>query len=261
MVRDWQALAVRFKKEHARTGISVKDWCEVQGLNLASARRHIRITSAKIKVQNNKPKACKPKIGKSLQNRTVQEDENIENQMVVDSKINTNTNNDELDNVQNQKRHTQFSKGNQCARTFGHYTEFVSTDEDIERYSSSQNASLRDELHLTRMQHSNLLVEVKRIEHDLNHPATTPEIRASLYQSYAKFCSIAERKVARIESLENTLIVHEKYRIDMDKSKALTRKATLEADKLARESGSNENPLQEIYNEILKMGSDGMMNT
>lgn len=39
---DWGELQQRFLSEHAGTGVSPKDWCEAQGLNYATARRHIK---------------------------------------------------------------------------------------------------------------------------------------------------------------------------------------------------------------------------
>ncbi|WP_318372819.1 terminase small subunit [Enterobacter sp.] len=43
---DWGALQHQFLAEHAKTGISPKEWCEAQGLNYATARRHIKKPSA-----------------------------------------------------------------------------------------------------------------------------------------------------------------------------------------------------------------------
>jgi len=43
---DWGSLQKRFLSEHAKTGISPKDWCEAQELNYSSARRYIKKPSA-----------------------------------------------------------------------------------------------------------------------------------------------------------------------------------------------------------------------
>ncbi|HDT6071439.1 TPA: terminase small subunit [Enterobacter roggenkampii] len=43
---DWGALQDQFLAEHAKTGISPKDWCQAQGLNYATARRYIKKPSA-----------------------------------------------------------------------------------------------------------------------------------------------------------------------------------------------------------------------
>ncbi|MBA8034173.1 terminase small subunit [Citrobacter freundii] len=42
---DWGALQHQFLAEHAKSGISPKDWCEAQGLKYASAKRYIKITN------------------------------------------------------------------------------------------------------------------------------------------------------------------------------------------------------------------------
>lgn len=53
---DWGALQHQFLAEHAKSGISPKDWCEAQGLNYATARRYIKkptAQSAQKKAQKN----------------------------------------------------------------------------------------------------------------------------------------------------------------------------------------------------------------
>lgn len=42
---DWGSLLDLFLTEHAKTGISPKDWCQAQGLNYSSAKRYIKVTS------------------------------------------------------------------------------------------------------------------------------------------------------------------------------------------------------------------------
>ncbi|MCX9110646.1 terminase small subunit [Providencia rettgeri] len=39
---DWSELQKQFLSDHAKSGISPKEWCEVQGLNYATARRYIK---------------------------------------------------------------------------------------------------------------------------------------------------------------------------------------------------------------------------
>lgn len=43
---DWGALQDQFLADHAKTGISPKEWCEAQGLNYTSARRYIKKPAA-----------------------------------------------------------------------------------------------------------------------------------------------------------------------------------------------------------------------
>ena len=44
---DWEVLQARFLAEHAQTGITPQAWCEREGLNYASAKRHIKIAGYK----------------------------------------------------------------------------------------------------------------------------------------------------------------------------------------------------------------------
>lgn len=53
---DWGALQDQFLAEHAKTGISPKDWCEAQGLNYASAKRYIKVTNYGANSQKVAPK-------------------------------------------------------------------------------------------------------------------------------------------------------------------------------------------------------------
>lgn len=49
---DWGALQHQFLAEHAKSGISPKDWCEAQGLNYATARRYIKKPTAQSAQKN-----------------------------------------------------------------------------------------------------------------------------------------------------------------------------------------------------------------
>jgi len=156
--------------------------------------------------------------------------------------------------ISNKKRTA--SLGNQNARTLGHYSEFITTDEDALRHESALTASLYDELALLRLQLSNLMAGIKEIEGELSVDKTT---RVS--EQYAKLQASFDVKVARIESLENSIINHKKIKVDIEKTIALTEKARLEMDKLRNSTTTGQATLTEIYEEILAMGDDGMMNT
>ncbi|MEY0254341.1 terminase small subunit [Morganella morganii] len=43
---NWSELQKQFLSDYATTGISPKEWCEIQGLNYATARRHIKKPTA-----------------------------------------------------------------------------------------------------------------------------------------------------------------------------------------------------------------------
>lgn len=63
---DWGELQQRFLSEHAKTGISPKDWCEAQGLNYTSARRYIKKPTAQKIAQKKVRTAQKDKSANEL---------------------------------------------------------------------------------------------------------------------------------------------------------------------------------------------------
>ncbi len=50
---DWGTLQQQFLAAHAESGISPKEWCEIQGLNYATARRHIKKPTAQSNKSDN----------------------------------------------------------------------------------------------------------------------------------------------------------------------------------------------------------------
>lgn len=63
---DWGELQGQFLAEHAKTGISPKEWCEAQGLNYTSARRYIKKPAAQKTAQKKLRTAQKEKCAEEL---------------------------------------------------------------------------------------------------------------------------------------------------------------------------------------------------
>ena len=59
---DWGALQDQFLAEHAKTGISPKDWCEEQGLNYTYARRYIQKPAAQKTAQKEVRKTAQSQM-------------------------------------------------------------------------------------------------------------------------------------------------------------------------------------------------------
>lgn len=51
--QDWGAIQKLFLAEYARTKISPKEWCEANGYNYATARRHIKIPAQGAQIPEN----------------------------------------------------------------------------------------------------------------------------------------------------------------------------------------------------------------
>lgn len=58
---DWGTLQNQYLADHAKTGISPKEWCDAQGLNYTSARRYIKKPVAQ--------KAAQKEVRKTAQNK------------------------------------------------------------------------------------------------------------------------------------------------------------------------------------------------
>ncbi|ABM02112.1 cell-division initiation protein DivIVA [Psychromonas ingrahamii 37] len=255
MANDWNRLNQQFMNEYALTKISVKEWCEKNNLIYNTARRYIKIIPKLAQLRGDAlssedvKNAQESFISKSNKDQIQSLRESEEDEVIYDNSA----------EIPGSKKRVK-SLGNQNARTYGHYSEFISTDQDAQRYSSAILATLQDELNLMRMQLSNLMVVIKKVEADLRSELTA-EQKVRLYKSYAKYQDILNVKIARIESLANSLMSQAKMKADIEKSNALTHKTQLEADKLGRDSGDSKTPLDEIYNDILNMDNNGMMNT
>lgn len=63
---DWGALQHQFLVDHAKTGLSPKEWCEARGLNYTSARRYIKKPTAQKPAQNKMRTAQKDKSANEL---------------------------------------------------------------------------------------------------------------------------------------------------------------------------------------------------
>jgi len=250
MATNWQALNQQFLNERARTGISVKEWCKKKNINLATARRHIKPIQLVSKKYHTKKIKNAQKIGITNSNKQI-------NHTLNDKSSCSSVNITEYVKPIQKKRIA--SLANQNARKFGHYSEFITTDEDVARYTSASSTKLNDELKLTRMQLSNLMVALKEVETDLSKDLTIDQ-KIELHRSYEKYHTAASLKIARIESLEMTIIRNKKTKVDIEKTILLTEKTRLEIEKLNNEANGNKSPLQDIYDEILAMGDDGMMN-
>ena len=256
MAIDWMALNQRFIKEHSRTGITVKAWCKQKKLNYDTARRHIKprvyfahpIVRKSNSAQNVK-KARKTRFTKSYKQQI---------QRVNANESDAPAYNASLKNTPSKKRVA--SLGNQNARKHGYYSTFITTDDDVRRYLSASKATLRDELNIARVQILNLMCVIKRIKADINGDDFAVEQKFSLRNLYDRLHTIADIKIGRIESLENSLFKQAKMKADIERTIVLTRKVQLEIDKLSRESGNGKATPKEIYDEILQLGNDGMLN-
>lgn len=85
---NWSKLQKQFLFDYATTGISPKEWCEIQGLNYATARRHIKkpaaqsaqkIAQKKVRTAQKKEYANEPVRNSNTPDVQSSESDNVQN--------------------------------------------------------------------------------------------------------------------------------------------------------------------------------------
>jgi len=256
MTTNWEILQNKFLNEHSLSGISVKAWCEKNNINYATARRHIKLNAQT--EQTDVRKTCGTKKIKNAHKTSITKKNKFKIQSLINNKEDTSMDK-EINKTHTPKKRVA-SLGNQNSRKFGYYSEFIKTDEDIARYTLASTSNLGDELNLTRMQLSNLMDAITMVKKDIKSVLTV-EQKVKLHEINEKYQTIASVKVARIESLQNSITRNEKTKIDIEKNAVSTEKVKLEIEKLRAESNGGANDfLKVIYETILNNGNDGMLN-
>ncbi|WP_447779133.1 terminase [Aeromonas veronii] len=285
---DWLAMQEKFTADHAASGISVKEWCEKQGLNYQSARRHIKFRtsqtahsdvrnaqSAQSKVRtiaqsekNAQPKGNegKAKRGEGREGREGKSSSSPHTS--ADSGQKTNTNGRDCGgrftdgNSGNPNPPNQWRPGDRPALTHGGYAQFLDAPE---LFDQAEELRLRDELIFTRARVISVTKTLKALQQDL---ATATEMadRLALYEKLLKAEQALDRNIQRIESIERTLstmrideVTGPKIEADTKRIEAATRKLTAEADRLEKDGGSESTPVSEMVSELQGMGTGGLM--
>lgn len=245
---DWGALQHQFLAEHAKTGISPKDWCAAQGLNYSSAKRYIKVTtygansqkkSANKSANSQKEKGGANKNGKVKKN---QPDTGARSKS-PDTKP--------IRGVRTDPPTNPFQPGNQQALKHGGYARrLLLKDEVIE---DAKALTLEDELFRLR---ANNLVAAENIGRWLTKldDAEGDQERKVLMENISAAEKAMMRNTVRIESIVGTLATVGKIFADTDYRKAATDKVSLEADRLRRDAGiddgNGERDLNDFYSDI-----------
>ncbi|EQB7867756.1 hypothetical protein ACYUAC_003372 [Citrobacter amalonaticus] len=247
---DWGALQHQFLAEHAKSGISPKDWCEAQGLNYASAKRYIKIANgtanSQKKTANKSANSQKGKVSKRLMLPKGKNDKDCpEPSNSPDTKPIRGTRRSPPTNP--------FKPGNQQALKHGGYARrLLLKDEVIE---DARALTLEDELF--RLRASNLVAAenigrwITMLE-DIGIEEV--QARKVLMENIRAAENAMMRNTVRIESITGTLATVNKIFADTDYRVAATDKVSLEADRLRRDAGiddgNGERDLNDFYSDI-----------
>lgn len=222
---DWGALQHQFLAEHAKTGISPKDWCAAQGLNYSSAKRYIKVTtygansqkkSANKSANSQKGKGGAIKNGKVKKNQPDTGDcsKSPETKPIRGSRTAPPTN--------------AFQPGNQNALKHGGYGRRMLLSDAITE--DAQMLTLDDELFWLRAANLTAAENIGRWQTELE--TADSEQAKDLHDLISQAQKAMHRNTARIESLEYTKAAIIKQRVDAAYREAATEKVELEIDVL-----------------------------
>ncbi|MBV0645636.1 hypothetical protein KTO53_15570 [Klebsiella quasipneumoniae] len=222
---DWGALQHQFLAEHAKTGISPKDWCAAQGLNYSSAKRYIKVTtygansqkkSANKSANSQKEKGGVSKSGKVKKNQpdTGARSKSPETKPIRGSRTAPPTN--------------AFQPGNQNALKHGGYGRRMLLSDAITE--DAQMLTLDDELFWLRAASLTAAENIGRWQTELE--IADSEQAKDLHDLISQAQKAMHRNTARIESLEYTKAAIIKQRVDAAYREAATEKVELEIDVL-----------------------------
>ncbi|HDE1016780.1 TPA: hypothetical protein PCA95_000024 [Klebsiella quasipneumoniae] len=222
---DWGALQHQFLAEHAKTGISPKDWCAAQGLNYSSAKRYIKVTTyganSQKKTANKSANSQKEKGGANKNGRvkknqpdTGARSKSPETKPIRGSRTAPPTN--------------AFQPGNQNALKHGGYGRRMLLSDAITE--DAQMLTLDDELFWLRAASLTAAENIGRWQTELE--IADSEQAKDLHDLISQAQKAMHRNTARIESLEYTKAAIIKQRVDAAYREAATEKVELEIDVL-----------------------------
>ncbi|EAA8305214.1 hypothetical protein B9867_21580 [Salmonella enterica] len=220
---DWGALQHQFLAEHAKSGISPKDWCEAQGLNYASAKRYIKIANGSANSQKKSAnKTANSQKGKvSKQGASANADKH--------KKSTTASNSQETKPIRGSRRSpptNPFKPGNQQALKHGGYGRRMLLSDAITE--DAQALTLDDELFWLRAANLTAAENIGRWQTELE--LAGDEKAKELHELISSAQKAMHRNTARIESLEYTKGSIEKLRVDAAYRERATEKVEMEID-------------------------------
>lgn len=212
---DWGALQDQFLAEHAKTGISPKEWCEAQGLNYSTAKRYIKIANGSANSQkksaNKTANSQKEKVAKSKPPAGL-----VDNCEVAKPSNSPET----------KRAHYNSRPGNQNALKHGGYGRRMLLSDAITE--DAKLLTLDDELFWLRAANLTAAENIGRWQAELE--LADDDKAKELHSLISSAEKAMHRNTQRIESLEYTKGSIEKLRVDAAYRERATEKVEMEID-------------------------------
>lgn len=295
---DWDSAAKLFAMENERTGISVQDWCDQNGLNYQSARRYLKTrgqSATKSKTSRTASQSSKKSQKKTAQiaqksvRKTNAQNNSAQIKECANAQIEPEFDDDvelgEPDNPEYNGRDEKgkFAKGNPGNQNPSHsfpighkyttkHSGYAKYFEAPEVFDEVDELSIIDEIRFVRARIIVCTKSLNKIQQDLAVVETLSE-RVSLYESYVRAEQALDRNIARVESLTRTLsglqldksklrlddVMEPKIVADTEKSRSQKRKLDAETAKIERDQGGDTTPLDELVDDLQAVGTGGLM--
>lgn len=228
---DWGELQQRFLSEHAKSGISPKEWCEAQGLNYSTAKRYIKVTNYGANSQKESAiKNANSQKGKSGKQRSSAKADKPANR----SKPSNSPETKPIRGTRRSPPTNPFQPGNQHALKHGGYGRRMLLSDAVTE--DAQALTLDDELFWLRAASLTAAENIGRWREELEG-ANTEEAKV-LHDLISSAEKSMHRNTARIESLEYTKGNLAKMQVDSAYREAATEKIELEVGVL-KDGGSD----------------------
>ncbi|MCR1298396.1 hypothetical protein [Enterobacter kobei] len=221
---DWGELQQRFLSEHAKTGISPKEWCEAQGLNYSTAKRYIKIANGSANSQK--------KIANKTANSQAKKGDKARGSKPSDGDCESSNAANPPDMKPERVRrnvvtnHPPFQPGNQNALKHGGYGRRMLLSDAITE--DAKLLTLDDELFWLRAANLTAAENIGRWQAELE--LATDEKAKELHSLISSAEKAMHRNTQRIESLEYTKGSIEKLRVDAAYRERATEKVEMEID-------------------------------
>ncbi|EEQ3554031.1 TPA: terminase [Escherichia coli] len=273
---DWKKLEQAFRREHARTGIKLQDWCRQNNISYGTARRYIKLRKNSPKnteesAQKNAQKSAQIDTQKSAQKNAHGADDESSNDESYgddgsDEKCAKNCANsaETKRNSRSGNPHpvARFSDRNTHAVRHRGYAKYLEADNLMD---DASDMVLFDELVFTRARALSVTGTLKKMFADLKEAADV-ETRVALYDKILKAEQALDRNIARIESIERSLLTLDvlaetapKLRADRERINAARDKLRAETDILTSQRRGVITPVSDIVSSLHEMSNSGRL--
>ncbi|EGB8398623.1 terminase [Escherichia coli] len=269
---DWKKLEQAFRREHARTGIKLQDWCRKNNISYGTARRYIKLRkNPPINTEESAQKNAQIDDQKSAQKNVQGSDDESSNDKAYSDDGSGEKCAKNCANSAETKRNSRsgnphpvarFSDRNTHAVRHRGYAKYLEADNLMD---DASDMVLFDELVFTRARALSVTKALKGMFADLEE-ATDVETRVALYDKILKAEQALDRNIARIESIERSLLTLDvlaetapKLRADRERINAARDKLRAETDILTSQRRGVITPVSDIVSSLHEMSNSGRL--